>query len=181
MFHTQKTLFLMGLVLGSRVSELFSLMRDCNSLKRLADGSFRIYQDPHFMVENEDPFHRSGLVTIQPLQDGSDALCPAKALSEYLILTEKTKSSHLFVHLISLGKWNMSSMRLAIVRLIQSAQPHSFPRCHDLRKMATSLAFYSNMSVSDINKKVGWKSHSVFSRHYLCKVLELHHTCSALQ
>ena len=171
----------MGLALNSRVSELFSLMRDSNSLKRLADGSFRIYQDTQFLAKNEDPLNRRGPAIIKPLLDGSDLLCPAKALSYYLRLTETARSYHFFVLPVNLGKWNIAAMRLSIVRLIKSAQPHSFPSAHDLRKMATFLAFYFNMSISSINNKVGSKSHNIFRKKYLCEVHELLHTCAALQ
>ena len=42
-------------------------------------------------------------------------------------------------------------MRLAIVRLIKASQPHAIPRPHDLRKMATSLPYFSDMSIEEIN------------------------------
>ena len=122
-------------------------MRDNNSLNRLLDGAFVIYQDPQFLANNEDPLNWRGPTVIKPLSGDSDSLCPNKALSVYLKLTEKAKSSHIFVHPVHLGKWNISAMRLSVVRLIKASQLHSLPRAHNIRKMATSLAFYSNMSI----------------------------------
>ena len=180
LFNTRKTLFLVGLALGSRVSELFALMRDKNSLSRRPDGSFEIYQDPQFLAKNEDPLNRRGPVIINPLPGDSNVLCPCKSLSNYLNLTKKTKSSHLFVHPVHLGKWNLAAMRLAIVRFIKSSQPLSLARAHDLRKVATSLAFFSKMNIDTINKKMGWKSRKVFLKHYLHRVKELHHRCSTI-
>ena len=180
LFMTRKTLFLVGLALGSRVSELFSLMRDDGSLSRLSDGSFEIYQDPQFLAKNEDPLNRRGPVIIKPLLNNSDTLCPCKSLSEYLTLTKHTKSSQLFVHPTHLGKWGIASMRLAIVRLIKASQPQSLARAHDLRKVASSLAFYSKMSINKINQKMGWKSRSIFRRFYLLRIKELQVACSSL-
>ena len=101
LFTTIKTLFLVGLGLGSRVSELFALMRDKNSLSKL---SFEIYQDPQFLAKNVDPLNRRRPAIINPLPGNSNVLCPCKALSDYLDLTKKSKSPQLFVHQVHLGK-----------------------------------------------------------------------------
>ena len=155
-------------------------MRDDNSLSLLPDGTFEIYQDPQFLAKNENPLDRRGPVIIKPLLNGSDTLCPCKSLSTYLSLTKNTKSHQLFVHPVHLGNWSIASMRLAIVRLIKSSQPQSLARAHDLRKIGTSLAFYSKMSINQINNKMGWKSRSIFRRFYLLRIKELQVACSTL-
>ena len=91
-----------------------------------------------------------------------------------------TKSPQLFVHPVHLGKGGIAAMRLSIVRLIKSSQPQSLARAHDLRKVATSLAFYSKMSIDQINKKMGWKSRTIFRRFYLHRIKELRFACSTI-
>ena len=180
LFNTRKTLFLLSLTLGSRISELFSLMRGENYLSRLADGSFKIYHNPKFNAKNENPLIRKGPIIVHPFKDGDSALCPVKALSFYLHLTFKSKSLMLFVYPIHLRDWNIAAMRLAIVRFIKNSQPLSLPRSHDLRKMATSLAFYNNLSIEQINTKVGWKSRNVFRTNYLINLQDVQTSCASL-
>ena len=79
---------------------------------------------------------------IKPLINGDDALCPVKTLEIYLNATCKASYNHLFVHPVHFGKWNRAGISLAIVQLIRDARPDAFPRAHDLRKIAMSLAFY---------------------------------------
>ena len=93
LFHTQKTLFLLGLCLGSRISELFSLMRGQGSLIKLPNGTYRIFEDPQFLAKNENQLNRRGPVSIRLLQDGSSALCPARALTKYLQQMRTPKDS----------------------------------------------------------------------------------------
>ena len=41
------------------------------------------------------------------------------------------------------------------------------PRGHDLKKVATSLAFYKSFTLNDILKAGKWSNHSTFSGYYL--------------
>ena len=41
------------------------------------------------------------------------------------------------------------------------------PRAHDIRGIATSLNYYSNLSLSAINEAATWKSNRVFAMRYL--------------
>ena len=41
------------------------------------------------------------------------------------------------------------------------------PRAHDIRGIATSLNYYSNLSISAIKEAATWKSNSVFAMGYL--------------
>ena len=51
--------------------------------------------------------------------------------------------------------------------------PGSFPRAHDLRKRATSYAFFKAMSSQQMCDLVGWSSINVFKRHYLRQIEDL--------
>ena len=41
------------------------------------------------------------------------------------------------------------------------------PRAHDIRGIATSLNYYSNLSISAIKGPATWKSNRVFAMRYL--------------
>ena len=41
------------------------------------------------------------------------------------------------------------------------------PRAHDIRGIATSLNYYSNLSISAIKEAATWKSNRVFAKRYL--------------
>ena len=58
LFLSRKTLFLVGLCLGSRISELFALRRDKESSKIIEDGSIKLFPDLKFLAKNEDPLQR---------------------------------------------------------------------------------------------------------------------------
>ena len=44
------------------------------------------------------------------------------------------------------------------------------PRAHDIRGIATSLNYYSNLSLSNLMQVATWKSNRVFASRYLKKV-----------
>ena len=155
-------------------------MRSENSLIRMEDGSFKLYPDLKFLTQNEDPQNRRGPVFVKLLVDGDDALCPVKSLEQYLQATSMSLCTNLFKHPVHLGKWNLAGKRLALVRKIKASQPHCCPRSHDIRKMSTSLAFFQDMSLTEILEKVGWRSRAVFRRHYLNNIYEVQHKCAAL-
>ena len=177
-FNAKRTLFLLALALGSRVGELFALKR--SNIKLLSNGSLRIFPDPLFLFKNENPLNRRAAVTIDPLRARSKTLCPVAAVQHYLKLTEKSVCGDLFVHPVSLAKWNLSGVRLAICRLIKQSQPDSLPKCHDIRKMASSLAFFTHMDFSEIASLTGWRSIKVFYKHYLKNIKECQNRCIIL-
>ena len=41
------------------------------------------------------------------------------------------------------------------------------PRAHDIREIATSLNYYSNLSISAVKEAATWKSNRVFAMRYL--------------
>ena len=50
---------------------------------------------------------------------------------------------------------------------VSSARP---PRAHDIRGIATSLNYYSNLSLSNLMQVATWKSNRVFASRYLKEV-----------
>ena len=55
-----------------------------------------------------------------------------------------------------------------------------FPKSHDIRKYATSLAFFSGMSFQQIQANTGWKGYKVFLSHYKQDLCVLRQSCVAI-
>ena len=134
-----------------------------------------LYPNPNFLCKNEDPSTRRGPIMIQRLRQGGEPhpLCPVEALERYVVSTSLTRSFHLFVHPILLTDMTIHKIRLFLCKFIKLANPDSFPRSHDVRKMASSFAFFRSMDIETICSRVGWSSERVFLRHYLKQVEEL--------
>ena len=49
-----------------------------------------------------------------------------------------------------------------------------------MRKMASSLAFFTDMSYQAISHMTGWSSTSVFVKHYLSSIDKVRQGCIAL-
>ena len=169
-----KTLFLIALATGNRISEIKALLRG-DQFIRFSDRAVTLFPNPNFLAKNEDPSIRRVPIVIQRLWDGEvpHSLCPVTSLELYLIRTRLTKSFHLFVHPIHLTDLSIAKLRLHLCKFIRLADPTSLPRSHDLRKMATSFAFFRSMDLSSICNSVGWSSAKVFLKHYLKQVENL--------
>ena len=57
--------------------------------------------------------------------------------------------------------------------LIKASNPESIPKSHDIRRMASSLAFFAGMQFSAMSDLTGWSSMRVFTKHYLKLVTAL--------
>ena len=90
-----------------------------------------------------------------------------------MLITEESKSLKLFVIPGDLSDLSLHKLRLHLCKFIRMANPASFPRPHDLRKLATSYAFMRSMSCDEICSLVGWSSLRGFRRHYLHQISEL--------
>ena len=53
-------------------------------------------------------------------------------------------------------------------------------RAHDVRSVATSLSFVSNLSLELVIEAASWKTSSVFASHYLKDVQIVFSSCRAL-
>ena len=169
------TLFLMALATGSRISELHALARS-DELIEFSEEGVTLYPNPDFLAKNEDPQFRRNPLFIARLKDergGNHPLCPVHNLSLYLDSTSCTKSFNIFVHPISLQDISIHKLRLALCKFIRLGDSNAFPKAHDLRKTATSYAFFKGMSSSQLCDLVGWSSIQVFKRHYLKQIDEI--------
>ena len=175
---TKKALFLLAMATAKRVSELQALSFSVS----FQGEDLVLYYDPFFRAKTEsvtNPLPRS--VIVPSLSDFAGDLperlhCPVRAV-KYLRKAARSASfipSRLFVSPRnperSMSKNAMSFyLRQLIVDsgAVSSARP---PRAHDIRGIATSLNYYSNLSLSSLMQVATWRSKRVFASRYLKEV-----------
>ena len=175
---TKKTLFLLAMATAKRVSELQALSFSLS----FQGEDLVLYYDPFFRAKTEsviNPLPRS--VVVPFLSDFAGNLperlhCPVRAI-KYLRKAARSASfipSRLFVSpknpKRSMSKNAMSFyLRQLIVDsgAVSSTRP---PRAHDIRGIATSLNYYSNLSLTSLMQVATWKSKRVFASRYLKEV-----------
>ena len=155
-----KTIFLTALASGNRTSELAATRRDV--LQRVDGGTtFQLAVKPGFLFKNQRIDRVPPNILIKPLINGDPELCPVRTLSIYLERTS-TQESALFLH-PSMGRpLQRPSLALRLVQLIEKADPGLFPRAHDLRKKATSLAWTRGVPPNEIINAAFWTSSNIF-------------------
>ena len=175
---TKKALFLLAMATAKRVSELQALSFSVS----FQGEDLVLYYDPFFRAKTEsviNPLPRS--VIVPSLSDFAGDLperlhCPVRAV-KYLRKAARSASfipSRLFVSpknpKRSMSKNAMSFyLRQLIIDsgAVSSARP---PRAHDIRGIATSLNYYSNLSLTSLMQVATWKSKRVFASRYLKEV-----------
>ena len=164
--------FLLSLATGGRVSELHSLLRAPDFITWEEEG-VTLFPNPNFLSKNENPSERRGPIFISSLmkEDGSPhSLCPVYFLKKFVSLSARTASFKLFVRPSDLTDLPISKLRWYICKFVRLADPGSFPKVHDLRKVAASFAFFRHMNLEEICSLTGWSSFRVFRRHYLQEI-----------
>ena len=168
-----KTLFLVSLAAGARVGELSALSRredniiwDQNStavtLIPRADFCFKSHRLQKIPVPIVLPaFFRK--------EARHHSLCPVAALKSYVDKTHHWSNPNkvLWLHPVShkpLNSRGLSYFFKAAIRLSQS-EDHAIS-FHQIRKVATSLAFQQGLSIAEICRRARWNSNSVFFKHY---------------
>ena len=175
---TKKALFLLATATAKRVSELQALSFSVS----FQGEDLVLYYGPFFCAKTEsviNPLPRS--VVVPSLSDFAGDLperlhCPVRAV-KYLSKAARSASfipPRLFVSpknpKRSMSKNAMSFyLRQLIIDsgAVSSARP---PRAHDIRGIATSLNYYSNLSLTSLMQVATWKSKRVFASRYLKEV-----------
>ena len=174
---TRKALFLLAMATAKRIGELQALSF---SVSHRGDDLV-LHYDPFFFFlpkteSVSNPLPRS--VIVQSLADfvgdlPERGLCPVRAI-RYLrraACSVEFTPSRLFVSPLD-PKQTMSknAMSFFLRQLITESGAVSSlvpPRVYDIRGIATSLNYYSNLSVSAIKEAATWKSNRVFAMRYL--------------
>ena len=175
---TKKALFLLAMATAKRVSELQALSFSVS----FQGEDLVLYYDPFFRAKTEsaaNPLPRS--VIVLSLSDFAGNLpervqCPVRAIK---FLREAARSasyipSRLFVSpqnpRCAMSKNAISFHLRQLITdsgAVSSSRP---PRAHDIRGIATSLNYYSNLSLSHLMQIATWRSNRVFASRYLKEV-----------
>lgn len=112
-----------------------------------------LFPNLNFLAKNENPSSRRDPIFFQSLlsSDGSfHPLCPVGCSKAYLDTTSASKAFKIFVDPKNLQDLSLAKIRILLCQFIRLADPGSFPKSHDLRKVATSFAFFRSLSFSEI-------------------------------
>ena len=164
----RRTLFLIALASGARISELEALSREKGSVRFLKTGEVLLTPHKAFLAKNEQPQDRWHPWKIVPLPQ-DESLCPVKALRDYISHTNYWKDGRLFQREGG-GILTTKGVRQQILYFIKEAEPDSIPKGHDVRKVATSLNFFNFMNFQLLKHYIHWKSPGVFVKHYFKEI-----------
>ena len=181
-----KAAFLTSLATASRISELNSLSH--KKLKHDENWTYvQLETTDNFLAKNQDlmlesaprSFHIPALFDYSGPDLPDRLLCPVRALRiyNYRFNPQRKKQKLLFISLRAdhtkeitkntLASWIRNTIKLAYQ---QSDEPERIVHqvsAHEVRGIASTLAFRQNYSLSDINRKCYWKGHSTFTSFYL--------------
>ena len=176
---TKKALFLLAMATAKRVSELQALSFSVS----FQGEDLVLYYDPFFRAKTEsaaaNPLPHS--VIVPSLTDFAGDLpervqCPVRAI-KFLRKAARSASyipSRLFVSPRNMERaMSKNAISFYLRQLIVDSGAVSTsrpPRAHDIRGIATSLNYYSNLSLSNLMQVATWKSNRVFASRYLKEV-----------
>ena len=133
----EKTLFLLALATGNRVSELHAIFRPAI---RLEDSQAILPVFPGFLYKNQRANATPEPIKVVALNPSGSphTLCPLYNLRKYLEKTDRM--DRLFRNPKTRKPLAKSSLAFRICKVIDLADPGKLPECHDVRKTAVSLA-----------------------------------------
>ena len=160
-----RTLFLVAMATGHRVSQLAALLRSPEFTRfGPRDSSVTLAPRPRFLAKNERAGHRVKPVVIQAwmVDDTHHPLCPVLALKLYLSTTSNSPGVALWVDPRSHKPLTTTDLARRLVDVIRLADPQSHPRAHQVRKYASSLAFFRCFDVDAVREAGQWSSPTSF-------------------
>ncbi|XP_064088546.1 uncharacterized protein LOC135202963 [Macrobrachium nipponense] len=190
---SMKTLFLCALASAKRVSELQALEGEVGFQGGSAVCSFL----PAFLAKNENPsspwpmsFEIKSLSSLIGTEE-ERSLCLVRSLKFYLQRKRRlgANARNLWCSVRDpsrpLSKNTLSFFIRNVIREAHtSCNQEQFSllkvKAHEVRAIATSLAFKKNMSLQNLMKATFWRCESVFSNHYLKDVTIMYEKCFGL-
>ena len=172
---TRKALFLLAMATAKRIGELQALSFSVS----YRGDDLVLHYDPFFLAKTEsvsNPLPRSVIVQSLAAFVGDlpeRVLCPVRAI-RYLRRAARSVEftpSRLFDSPSDptrpMSKNAMSFFPRQLITESGAVSSSVPPRAHDIRGIATSLNYYSNLSISAIKEAATWKSNRVFAMRYL--------------
>ena len=164
-FLLMKTLFLVALATGNRVSELAAMTRIA-ILFTPDKGKVTIPIRPGFLYKNPSLAHSPPNIIIRALLN-KDGSLTVNALHCWLNHSQEWGSDAVFLDSKSHSPLNSGRISSCLVCTINLAIPRSFAKAHDVRKISASLAWARGVPPQDIIRNMFWKSFTVFVKKYL--------------
>ena len=171
-----KTIFLLALASGSRVSELAALRRDKDHCQFLENNKgINLSTKDGVLFKSERLLKQNPVLFIPSLKNKkhkTDVLCPVNALKHWLSRTDKWENpqSVIWFNAATKRPGNARLLSLRFKKLIQLAYTEKVSaKFHDIRKAATSLAFNQGLSISQVCARANWAGESVFFKSYFYK------------
>lgn len=190
---TRKSLFLFALASAKRVSELQALEGSVGFKKDSAICSFQ----PLFLAKNENPskpwprsFEVKGLSDLSG-QELEHTLCPVRSLKLYLERKKQLRGNTESLW-CSVKDPSRAISKNAQAFFIKDIIKEAHLSCkeehlqllrvnaHEVRAIATSLAFHKSWSLQSIVDSTYWRCNSVFASHYLRDVRVTYEKCFSL-
>ena len=191
---TYKTVFLTCMSCAARVGEIHAL--DYRKMKWDPDWG-TVYLEPHslFLAKTQKN-HKSGssrqfkLLNLKDFvgpHEPDRLLCPVRALRYYIARTKPHRQGKkaLFISLQpnrksditrqSINIWIRNTIRLAYALHDQATDNLGRATNHEIRSVASSLAFEKSLSLSTVMKACHWRNNTTFTSFYLRDVTVLSH------
>ena len=168
-----KTLFLVGLATGSRISEISALRRDILHCKFWPNkDGVDLCTKADFRYKSERFLKKAPILVIPSLKkvgNKVNPLCPVDALRVWLNRTKSWVNPENKIWMNAATKLPANARLLglrfkALIRISHNDERHA--NFHELRKVATSLAFDQGLSLKDLRARANWRGDSVFFKHY---------------
>ncbi|MGL5405371.1 MAG: hypothetical protein ACRDAX_01020, partial [Propionibacteriaceae bacterium] len=190
---TRKSLFLFALATAKRVSELQALEGKVGFKKDSAICSFQ----PFFLAKNENPskpwprsFEIKGISSLTG-RELERTLCPVRALKFYLEKKKLLKGTEESLW-CSVRDPKRAISKNALTFFIKDVIREAHLKCeeehfkvlrvraHEVRAIATSMAFHKTWSLQALIESTFWRCNSVFASNYLRDVKISYEKCFAL-
>ena len=100
-------------------------------------------------------------------RNGHQPLCPVAAFRAYVTQSASYEGDDLWEDPMSSTALTSPKVASFLVRLISIADPDSHPKAHQIRKYASSLAFFRSFDVEQVRRAGQWSSSASFVQRYL--------------
>lgn len=177
------TLFLIALASGNRVSEISALQRSKLAFSR-NNQTVTIPVRKGFLFKNQRQNKKPPNIVIQALGSvrNPHPLCPVFHLRRYLRISTSDKGDDaMFINSNSGRRLTPPTISQLLCNFINESQPGVIPKAHDIRKIASSLAWVRGVSIADITDRGFWKTPNVFINKYLTPIRSDPGQCVALR
>ena len=150
---------------GNRVSELANFSR--TGLGKIdPNQSVKLCVLPGFIYKNQRLNRTPPNVEVLPMPEEPFSICPVRNLLTYLQVSPAVRGP-LFLNSKTGVKLHPLSISILLCDVIEEAYPGSLPQGHDVRRVASSIAWTRGLDPADIAKRVFWRSTNVFINRYL--------------